>query len=392
MTGLDHVQDKNGTIQHRLLQLYPAPDFVKTATATQLNGDTSEPLPSHVYGDPVKRVYPCHTKAATWMSALFFGDTAESLPADTAKRIELQIKKAAAFFGIADDVDQLFTKMAGDRHVDTEKLADDAFAFVWEDDNGSKVRAYPLRNQAEITKAASWFNEHGQEFEFADRHTVATRILQKAASYGVVLDDVEKLDQSAGFGMCSVRDAQQAWRLRAAVVRPSHADHAELAMKMAAALDADTVHTLDRQMLLDMAAAMDTFDQVTGLRAKYASVGLTAPEASLFWVTQKVASKLQTELVHTLTGRVYEKVALQQLNVSQIRDVLGDDIASDIGDDILDIDKLADVVATLPRPDAALFDQLAQSVGIKPVTHSKEAGDALTDEELLAYAAEYQGV
>ena len=71
---LDHTQDLSGVETHRLTSLYAPPEFVKTASHEQLYGPEGGGLPNHVFADPVHRLYPCHTKAATWMSCLFFMD------------------------------------------------------------------------------------------------------------------------------------------------------------------------------------------------------------------------------------------------------------------------------------------------------------------------------
>ena len=70
---LDQVQDVTGREIHRLTSLYTPPDFVKSASHDSICGN-AQSLPNNVYADPRYRRYPCHTAAATWMSAAFFAE------------------------------------------------------------------------------------------------------------------------------------------------------------------------------------------------------------------------------------------------------------------------------------------------------------------------------
>ena len=386
---LDHTQDVSGAEQHRLTQLYSPPDFVKKASHEQLCGG-EERLPSHVFGSVGRRVYPCHTKAATWLSALFFADKQGQLPADEAEIVKSRLLKSAAHWSIQPAVEALWSKMAADATACESQLTDDDFAMVWTTDAGDTERHYPLRNGAEVKMASQWFDINHSEFTFADKNTVASKILVKAAAYGVTVANPELLDRCAGFGACSAAMAADAWEKRAQLVRQSRPDYAEQALQVAQSLRSDMPLFRERQQRVKLASLLDQFDRQTALHRLYDDGGLERPEDALFSITEKVASAFVDDHVQTTTGAVYEKTALDSLSITHVRQWLGDAFADEVGGVMLDTTKLAALVPTLPRPAAAMFERMAQAAGVPSIARDKSAAvSGLSDDDTAALAAEY---
>lgn len=387
---LDHTQDTTGTEQHRLTQLFDAPDFVKNASHEQLYGDTAA-LPGHVFGDVRNRVYPCHTKSATWMSALFFGDNHQHLPGYTADAVRDRLIKSAEFFGIKTEVEALWTKMAVAAQDTYNDLPDDTFALVWDTGNGVKERHYPLRNANEVKTAAAWFNQHHKSFRFTDKHTVATKILEKAAAFEAVLDDVELLDRCAGFGHCPTTTAVNAWAKRASFTKASKPEHAKHAQAIADELDNHIMDGNSRYMRTKMAHWMDEFDRETGIDKLYGQHDLQSPEDTLFGLTEKTASDFVNNHVQTTNGTVYEKSALSSLDIDHVRQWLGDEFADEVGGAMLDTEKLATLVPTLPRPEAVMFERMATAANVPVFARQKSAADqSIPPGEMEALAAIYR--
>lgn len=389
MLILDHTQDLSGANQHRLTQLYVPPDFVKQASHEQLCGG-EDPLQPHLYGNAARRVYPCHTKAATWMSALFFGDKKDSLSPVEQSGVEARLKQAADFWGIGPQITTLWTKMAQDAATGNLQLVDDDFAMVWAGTNGSKERHYPLRNGAEVKMASVWFNQYHSQFTYADKHTVARKILIKAAAFGAAVENSELLDRCAGFGYCAAQTAAEVWMKRAGLARQAHPDYAEQAVKVAESILSSTFEARDQGKRIKMAELMDQFDRQTGLDKLYDAGGLDRPEDALFAITEKVAGDFVRDHVQTTTGAVYEKMALDRLDISHIRQWLGDEFADEVGGVMLDTTKLAEIVPTLPRPEAEMFERMAAAAGVPVFARDKTAMDrGITSEEMAALAAQY---
>lgn len=386
--NLDQTHDLTGADQHRLTQLYPPPVFVKEASHEQLYGDPAQ-LPAHVYAGAFKKVYPCHTKAATWMSALFFGDKGNNIKTAEAQEIRNRITSSAQFFGIGTEVQQLWEKMAQDAASGMSKLSDDDFALVWES-AGRRERHYPLRNANEVKMASQWFGQYHAEFEFGDKHRIASKILTKAAAYGAMVEHGELLDRCAGFGYCSAADAAAAWDKRAGLVNASQPDYAQAARQMGETIRNATFEARDQGRRVKMASLMDQFDRQTKLYTLYDNGGLERPEETLFKITEKVASEFVGSHVQMTTGAIYEKMALDKLDITTLRQWLGDDMADAVGGVMLDTEKLAEILPTLPRPDAEMFERMARSAGVPVFAREKAAAaQGLSPQEMQELAAQY---
>src|SRR5262245_32358894 len=105
---MDQTRDLSGQQLHRFNRLYGAPDFVKQADVSALCGDTD--LPPDVYGDPVHRIFPCHTAAATWASMAFFLNKKAELHEKDAEAIDHRIQHYAKYHGITNAISTLRQK------------------------------------------------------------------------------------------------------------------------------------------------------------------------------------------------------------------------------------------------------------------------------------------
>lgn len=389
MNMLDHTQDISGRETHRLLSLYPAPDFVKSAEQERLTGDR-EKLARHLYAEPHKQIYPCHTAPATWMSALWFAEKRAEFDDKTAAAIEERIKTSASYFGIGGLIEQLMEKVAADNSNELSKLADDNFAIVWKDEAGVTERHWPMRNATEVKFACAHFKKYRDEFVFADRHKIANKILDKALEYGADTSPAEgTLEVTAGRGLCATKIAADLLRGRAQLTRRSHGQLSQEMEKLAALIEANPGEAQHEECRLKLAAVVDTFDRETKLYRLYDSEGLPRPEEVLFAVTEKVARDFMGQNVETTTGNVYDLDDLEKLAVEDIRNWMGDDFANAVsaGGVFTDRDKLAAIVPTLDRGMAATFDRLMQEKKAYPVTTNAAAEALMSDDHLYDLAA-----
>ena len=386
---IDQSMDLTGATTHRLTQLYEPPTFVKQASHEDLNGDP-ETLQPHVYAFQAKRRLPCHTKAATWMSALFFQDNRKNLAPAIAEQIEAKLLKSAAWWNIKNDVVELWEKMANDKTRTETSLPDELFALVW-DVNGNKERRYPLRNAKEVKMASHWFGQYHGEFRFKDKHKIAQKILVKAAEYGAMTDNTELLNRCAGYGYSACETAADAWKQRARLLATSQRDFAEQAHKVAESLAGATFEARDQGIRIKMASLMDDFDRETGL-AKLYGEGLDRPEDTLFGITEKVASSFVDSHVITTTGAVYDKMALDSLDSDTVQSWMGSDFVDAVGGLTMDADKIAEILPTLPRDDAKTFENMARAAGIPIIAREKEASTGIPEEELHELAKGYKDI
>lgn len=375
---LDQAHDVSGRETHRLTTLYPAPDFVKAASQSRLNGD--EMIPRHVYADQRHKLYPCHTAPATWMSALFFTDKKAQFDTKEAEAIQSRIHQAAEYFGIRGAVAELEEKVAASATHDISSLPDSEFAIVWVSDVGGKERHWPLRNAEEVKFAAAHFKTFRDNFVFDDRHVIATKILEKAAQYGADVSGAEgSLELAAGLGACAAKVASDMIKDRVRLTRRQHAQLAGELSKLAAVIDQNPERARTVETRLKLASAVDNFDRSTNLYRMYDAGGLPRPEEVLFAITEKVARDFLESNVETTTGNVYALDDLEKLAVDDVREWLGDDFADAVsaGGVYMDREKLAAIVPTLDRGMASMLDRLMQEKSAAPVVKSASASDSL---------------
>lgn len=387
-TPLDQTQDTSDRETHRLTTLFPRPDFVKTAARERTHGDDT--LPRHVYADAHNKLYPCHTAAATWLSALFFNDKQAHFTEKAAGEIQERIRAAAKYFGILGAVTELEEKIAALNDIDMEKLSDDHFAIVWQSELGGKDRMWPLRNGTEVEFAAQHFNKYRDDFRFEDRQKIAEKILVKAAEYDAdVSDHLHTLELTAGHGECATKVATEMLRNRATLVWRKNKEAAAEMFNLADAMDNNPEKAREHETRLKIASAVDEFDRVNHLTRLYDDKGgLLRAEEVLFAVTEKAARDFMSENVETTTGNVYALADLEKLAIEDVRNWLGDEFADAVtaGGVYLDQEKLAAIVPTLDRGMASTLDRLMQEKQIAPVVQTKEAEEMLPLEKLFELA------
>jgi hypothetical protein len=385
--AIDQSTDITSQMRHVIQKIHTVPEFVKAASDNDQFGDP-EVLQNHVYADPSKRRFPCHTKAATWLSAAYFAHQQSQYSKTQGDFVRDRILKTAQFFNIEPGVRELFKEAAAVNSYEDAVTPDTAYALIWTDASGAPQKSYPMRNPSEVKVAADWFNKNWTDFDFDTRHEVARKLFTKLAELQVTVDDSDQIERCAGFGYCEKEAMQKAWETRAILSRKKYPEYSKQASVLAQSIADNTFDLRDFSLRTKMASSMDDFDSVTMLRKFYGG-SIDWPENTLFSVTQKVASEFINDHVMTTSGAVYEHADLKQLTAGDLRDWMGDDFMAKCGGVIINHRKLAEVLPTLTREDARLFEKLAVVKGISTVgrTHGEPTG--VTDDELHEFASAY---
>lgn len=394
--GLDQVADaaRGGVELYRLAQVYEFPEFVKNAEfAAHLAPGRLNPAQ---YADPVRGQFPCHTKEATWLSALFYTEKqAEYHPKDrelVGKRLEARVN----FFGIKAAVDKLAVKRAELAKAGNEDpLPDSAYAYVWVGEDGVKDRRLPIRSAAEVKAAAEWLETYRDQIPFADRSTIARKVLEKGAAYGADLTaKFEFLEKQAGRGVCDPQEVAKMLADRALLVPPRTEKAAEMRTHMAglaAAVRESPSQALHPDRLVKLAAVIDQFDRDVGLAGKYTSE-VPRPEDVIFSVTFAKAAADMKKVVATASGAVWDKAELKKLALDDIEAVLGTEFAGEVGTALqqVDAEKLAEQMEALPAPDVRQIESLLRERGIGPVmTKAASVRTGLSRAEKAVWAEQY---
>jgi hypothetical protein len=369
MPSRDQVSDRSGAELFRLSQRYEFPDFVKQASL-----DTVRPreLAITAYGDPRNKDFPCDTAASTWLSSLFFQEKrAEYHPKDQA-RIQSNIDSYAVYHKCKLAVDRMRGRWE-ELHKEAEsRLPDSAYAYVMTLENGTKDRHLRITNTLETKAAADWLETYRDRIPYSDRRKIALRILEKAAQYGAGLGkQAEFIERQAGRGVCEPAEVVSMIKGRAQYAK--NAIVSDGIIKLAQSVEKTPRQALHPDSLIKLAETMDQIDQGLGLIGRYAE-GISRPEDVIFKATfSKVASDVQS-VVATTSGRIYSKNDFKKLALDDVRDLYGSDFAEQVRSGLdVDPEKMAELVHTLPRPDAELLDTLMGDHGIQPVMHKAAA-------------------
>lgn len=397
--NVDHVADASGSELLRLYGLYGdvIPDFVKRADYDKVMRPGRQPVT--VYADPVRHQFPCHNAASTYLSALFYHEKrAEFHPKDQA-RIESRLDHYIDFWAIRGPVDRLLEARTSRVKAAADELPDSSFAYVWVAEDGSKERWMRMTTAAEVKQAADALENLAPRMPYPDRHVVARRILAKVAAFGAALapGQVEFLERQAGRGVCDPAKvvAMLDGRAKLASHNPPLRNHV---VQLAHAVKAAPQVFLDPSTMVKLAETIYEVDMGLGIRPDGYSDLVPRPEDVLFEVSFTKTAQDLAERVATTSGTVYAKAALAKLPLDELRAVFGDDFAdevkagSDADDGAVDPEKMAEVVATLPRPEAEMLDRLMTENNLRPdMRKAASAKEGFSKSQLQALARHYKG-
>lgn len=372
---LDQADDANFRELHRLSRLYSLPNFVKQAAATDL---VPEEKASRLFADSRQCRYPVHTKAATYVSTLYFLEKQAAFPPTVRKLISERLAKAAEYWHITP---QIAAAVARQQELEKEaEYPDSTYALVMVGEDGGKSRHYPLRNSMEVKAAAVWFSQYlpqlRQQFPFEDRRTIASNILRKAAEFGADIgEETEQLEKCAGRGLGSPDRIANLIAERTKVAHKCPEGVKAALLKLAESARKTSQIFFDPNSLCKLASTIDQFDRAHNLIGHY-SERVPAPEDVLFEATQQKMAELHRDACTTVTGSIYDRSQFEKLSLTDVQDVFGDEIVAEVRTGLqLDPEKFAAVAATFPRPDAALLDELMQTHGMQPLAkQSAESG------------------
>ena len=394
-------KDFNDDISQQTLysieHLHGLPAFVKEAAVE--GKDEVGKIPSSSFADPRNRKFPCHTKAATWLANAYFQNSKDAYSKDEAALVQERIVKAAEYWSIREIVkrfNQAHEKMAS---FDEAALQDSDYALVAEFD-GKPVRRFPISNAPSVKAAGEYLYAHRFEYPYPWRKAAARRILAKAVEFDEKFEKGEKvasqilrfepqtleyLQRAAGLGMthpqwAAEKVAQRVYMLPDRL-RPYQRKLAELAVELR------KMNRCTSKQMGKLAEVLDVLDRETGLCRNYHE-GVEMPEEICFTILQKEAEDILDSYITLQTGSIYPVGLLASLPLEKVAGVLGADFIDQIktsnGD--LDIAKFAEILPTLPRPDAKLIERVLEEYMKEPIAKAAAAGKKLMEKELRKVA------
>lgn len=345
------------------------PDFVKNAERQSVPPPPGSPI--SVYADPLTKTFPCHTKVATYLSNLYLvagqanGDTwASAYPIDlVAQRIE----KAARFWGITSDIEE--TKKSVLTKSAAPILTDADFALV-EKYGNEDVRRFPINNKDNVKESAARLYADRVNYPYPWRQGAARNILVKVAEHNIDLQQevLDYLYKAAGVIFRSTADIAKDLVRRALA---SDKDSVRPAMYKLA----NQVGTVEQpiEKMAEVCRLIDVFDRSFGMLPLYRS-GLPMPEEICFDAPSAFSKKASNDSVTLTTGNSWDLNAIKSAGLKPFT-VLDSVTLKELAPDELNIDiqKVAEILPTLPLDSAATLEASLKAVGCTPM-EEKQAG------------------
>jgi hypothetical protein len=344
------------------------PDFVKEGSVP--TPDEVDKLPVTAFADQIGKKFPVHTKEACYLSYAYFKRQKQQFTKRAAQRIERKFNDMARFWDIEPAMDKLAEDLAP-KHEKQAATEDDYALTVSHD--GTPLHYFPINNRKAVEKSAEELVEHRGNFTYEMRKEAAQRLMGAYIREGYPISSVPNIIQSmAGFGITTKEAAVKELDRRVTFAKTTSEKKAAAPLKkLASTIRKEGDEVLTAETLVKVAGVIDVFDRCLGVTKHYGAE-FEYPEDVLFSFTKTAADKVKNELITMQNGSSYWLKDLEK--ASEAFDALGD-MKSDFIDMTgkLDMHKVADIVPTLPRPDAETLCKAIQGCGVPEASTTKEA-------------------
>ena len=348
---------------HRLSTIVSLPDFVKKSS---IEDDLSN-VASDNFADMLRREYPCHTKAATYVSAMeLFSQVSENESGqfnEKQAQVRDRLMKFVGYWGLENEIANMLegvVKTASLSRADLEK--DFAIDFQYGDEH---IQLYPMPNGASVKMAAQGLVAHRDNFPFHVRKVAAERILEKVAAFDVKLDtEVHScLEETASKWPIDKEKLARAIERRLRLGEHQHTRNRGLGFETARENLESHYDNLPNGVDVEkVASAIETFDLESTLYTKYAW-GLPLPEQMIF---SRPEEKKASETIRLQNGKSFNLDEITKAGSAPFSILGSDFLDAVVSNGILSVEKIAAILPTLPLNDAALLEKSLSCSGVKP--------------------------
>lgn len=355
---------------HALNETYTMPEYVKQAELETLDPDVLDKLPAQAFADPAYHRYPCHTKAAAWVSMGYFLKDLDNIPEGKQDILFNNFEKFAKYYHMEDDYAQLLQKTIGQ-----EKQA--AAVPV---SNSPKLTEFggSIGNVDEICKAASWLVRQANKLPLSKRSEMASRIIKQADAFGVKLPERESLEKTAGFGVNEPKEIINLMHIRASMSK--NAEYADELNGLADRLTSRNFPPFS-SIWMKVAYAIDDFDKMAGLMHYRETGDMPLPEEVVFAIPQVTIKEADSATVQLQNGQIYQLSKLAEVGRDKYEEVMDSAVVDALFfHNMFDKEAAAEILATIPRFDVEALCDVLSSQGIEPVGKVKTAGFSLVRE------------
>lgn len=325
-----------------VLSEFEVPDFVKSAALEEVI--PSQPIPDELYLDPARKLYPCHTPAAAWVSAALLTKQAAEMDSATVQRLTNRAQTLLAFWGLPVTLPQPRPPQA--------KTAQ----YAWVSDRPTG-HALPINTPDEVFRAAWWLDANALRLPFERRRDVAQRILKQAQALNLdPLELPESVAQWAGYGFAAPQQVVNQLRVRVMLPLPDNV--AGMLKTAIAALERLSGAEWNQTVLHKVATLMANVDAIPR-HVTYGNL-LQPPEQVCYAITAHKLAEAAQEAVPLQNGKVVMLSQLMELPETMLKQAFGSEFLTWITgpDGQRDPDKLRQEAKSLPADQADLLTDL----------------------------------
>lgn len=327
-----------------MVQTYPIPDYVKQASVDELTN--TESIPQHLYADDKFKLYPCHTPAATVISAAAYMEDKDKYSKERQKYIEERLVKHAKEQDIEYDVREI---------LDFTPQKKEAYAYTT-----PERRFFPIRNATEIKKLANYLVENYKDIPQQVREEAAKNALAEAWLNNYNIGKEENiLRKFAGLGQVNkekfveiLKQASLRTSPRQIQARPYEALIPEL-------LDAvEKIPEDDNDTLLKcVKAASDIINHI---------INPKTPIELQVVITEDEVRKYMEQFIPVKTGSYYTKDQIRSIPenlLKQAFDIIGEDITIN---GYVSKQKAINTLKQLDESRARTIEDFLKNYGVEP--------------------------
>lgn len=324
------------------------PEYVKTA-----NLDDSlelSNLPKTAFADSDRCIYPINTPARVYVSNAYFinkkADISKLYGESYTSQLENNIKEAASIFGITEDLENYSSSF-------NEKIAEDypeRYLTEFNFGENSLIQLYPVKTASDLTECVTHFVKNIKNYPFDVRVKTAQNIVKFAEELEV--EDVPELVMKyAGLYYPDLSNLGGEIRRRAAKLTK------EANKKIYEDVAKDISNMTEISEVMKIAEVLFHIENMEGLYDKTAVANVLGDPVDCIFThsIEKIAEDLAFIDIH---GDKYKVEDLTKISRDKYEEAFGFEL------DPADIEKLAEILPTMPRSDVKLFEEIS---GIRPI-------------------------
>jgi hypothetical protein len=354
---IDITDDVSKKYYNAFTQQVEMPEYVKSAEV--LTADAAEHIPQTAFADSFNKKFAVDSKANCWCSALYFyGNQCNNFSAS--KQAEQKLLNAARIWGISNDVERI-------KRSFEEQTIPVSYAMSF-DYKGVKVERCPDHTKEAATASAEWLYANRLKFPTSVQKQAAERLLAKADSMKIGTQAITYLDRLANsdsYANLNCKIAMAITDRLSAIQTYKWSELEDEMLKAANDLNAAPYDICHNGSVF--VSALEALDVKHGLNTKWGSQ-LQHPVDVCYRTNMTKAAAIADSTVHLTTGTPIDLSKISDHQLEKGLKIAGDDFLSYCQTDGLNVDrsKAAEILPTLPKPEAYRFETAVKSAGYVP--------------------------